>query len=34
MSGVGPVDQFYGGLAAVVIATAVVTLIAFWHGEP
>ena len=28
------IDQFYAGLTAVIIATAVVTLVAFWHGEP
>ena len=27
------IDQFYEGLTAVIIATAVVTLVAFWHGE-
>ena len=29
-----PLDQYYAGLTAVIIATAVVTLVAFWHGEP
>ena len=28
-----PLDQYYAGLTAVIIATAVVTLVAFWHGE-
>jgi len=31
---VSPLDQFYGGLMAVIIATAVVALVAFWQGEP
>jgi hypothetical protein len=29
-----PLDQYYAGLTAVIIATAVVTLVAFWQGEP
>ena len=30
---VSPIGQLYVSLTAVVIATAVVTLIAFWRGE-
>jgi hypothetical protein len=29
-----PVHQLYVSLTAVVVATAVVTLVAFWRGEP
>ena len=32
-SRMSPVSQLYVSLMAVVIATAVTTLVAFWHGD-
>ena len=32
-SRMSPVSQLYVSLTAVVIVTAVITLVAFWHGD-